>query len=209
MNAQLIRVFLVSGCLCCATTVLAKQVPQLSKDQRTLLQAVVAAVDLAAAAPDTDAGAWQTHVLRASDGSHYVAFSVVSTAEAPIAAAPLMTYVRLATAGAVPATIVVERSAVREWLAGSRIDPRLLPRNRGFAVGEMPPMGAGSIGARGGASVGSADLQIMGLERERERERKADEEKQRRAALEGTGQTTSSYCRSRTSMCCRRRFSER
>ena len=191
MNARLARGFLVSGCLCCASLAGAKQVPQLSKDQRALLQAVVAAVDAAAAAPNTDADAWQTHVLRASDGSHYVAFSVVSTAAEPIAAAPLMTYVRLATAAIVPATAIVERSAVREWLAGSRIDPRLLPRNRGFAVGEMPPMGAGSIGARGGTSVGSADLQILGLERERNRERKADEEKQRRAALERAGQSVS------------------
>ena len=191
MNAQLTRVFLVSGCLCGAAPAIAQQVPELSKDQRTLLQAMVAAVDAAPAAPDTEPSAWHTHVLRASDGSHYVAFSVAATADRPIPTVPLIMYVRLATVPAPPATTIAERSAVREWLAGSRVDPRLLRPRRGFAVGEMPPMGAGSIGGRGASSVGSADLQIMGLERDRNREKKADEEKQRRAALEGTAQTTS------------------
>src|SRR5688572_9325084 len=100
MNAQLIRVFLVSGCLCCASIAAAQQPPELSKDQRALLQAMVAAVDAAAAAPDTDANAWHTHVLRASDGSHYVAFSVASTVDRPIPTAPLIMYVRLATVSA-------------------------------------------------------------------------------------------------------------
>lgn len=190
MSVRFVRVLVVSGCISYASGAAAQPL-QLSKDQRTLLQAMIAAVDAVVATPDTDAGAWQTHVLRASDGSHFVAFSVVSTANAPIAAAPHLMYVRLATAPTLPPTVSVERSAVREWLAGSRIDPRLLPRNRGFAVGEMPPMGAGSIGGRGAASVGSADLQLMGLERERNRERKADEEKQRRANLEGAGQSLS------------------
>lgn len=168
----------------------AKQVPQLSKDQRTLLQAVVAAVDRAATAPDSDAEAWQSHVLRASDGSHYVAFSVASTPDRPVASGALVLYVRLMTtpvAGSADPTLA-QRSAVREWLAGSRVDPRLLPRPRGFAVGDMPPMGAGAIGGRGAASVGSPDLQILELERERARQRKDEQDRQRRASLEGTSQ---------------------
>ena len=78
MIAAIARVLLVSGCLGVAATAAAQSPPQLSKDQRTLLQAVVVAVDAAAAAnqpPSTDVS-WQLHVLRASDGSHYVAFSV-------------------------------------------------------------------------------------------------------------------------------------
>jgi hypothetical protein len=192
MNAQLTRVLLVSVCLSLAALAGAQQPPQLSKDQRTLLQAVIAAVDAAGSAPETEAAAWQTHLLRASDGSHYVAFSVAGTADRPIAATPLITYVRLATTPAQPATTLAERSAVREWLAGSRLDPRLLPRHRGFAVGEMPAMGAAAGMTRGGVpAVGSADLQALGLEQERNRQRKEDQERQRRAALEGTGQTTS------------------
>lgn len=191
MTATIARALIVSGCLSAPALSSAQQPPQLSKDHRTLLQAAIAAVDAAAGAPETDAAAWQLHVLRASDGSHYVAFSLTGTVDRPMTATPLIMYVRLATAPVSPATTIAERSAVREWLAGSRIDPRLLPRNRGFAVGEMPPMGAGSIGGRGAASVGSSDLQIMGLERERNREKKADEERQRRAALEGNSQLSS------------------
>jgi hypothetical protein len=188
MTTTIARALVVSGCLCGPALSFAQQPPQLSKDHRALLQAVIAAVDGAADAPETDA-VWQVHVLRASDGSHYVAFSLAGTADRPIAAAPLVMYVRLATA---PATTIAERSAVREWLAGSRIDPRLLPRNRGFAVGDMPAMGAAAGMGRGGApAVGSADLQALSLEQERNRQRKADQEKERRAALEGAARATS------------------
>jgi hypothetical protein len=61
--------------------------PRLNKSQRTLLEAVVAAVDGAASgAPDTPLveAAWLSHVLRASDGSHYVALR----AEVPDSPAP-------------------------------------------------------------------------------------------------------------------------
>ena len=120
--------------------------------------------------------------MRASDGSHYIAVSVTPP-PALLPTDPIAVYVRLATATN-GATAVAERSLVREWLQGSRADPRMLPRS-GMAIGEMPAMGAGAIGARGGAAVGSADLQAMNLQRERARQRKDDEEKSRRAALEG------------------------
>lgn len=177
----------VTACLC-GSALFAQAPPELTRQQRELLQAVITAVDRSAATPLTpDDHTWLIHVLRASDGAHYVAFSVTPQADA-LPDKPIMLYVRLATAAPAGATAAVERSVVREWLKGSRIDPRLLPRSRGFAVGEMPPMGAGSIGGRGATSVGSSDLQIMGLERERSREKKADEERQRRAALEGNSQ---------------------
>lgn len=183
MSAAITRLLLVSGCICLTTVAAAQQVPNLSGDQRRLLAALVTAVDAAA---DTGVEGWQTHVLRASDGSHYIALAIASTPENPISRSPLIVYVRLSTALTLPETALTERSVVREWLAGARIDPRLLPR-RGFAIGEMPAMGAGTIGGGGSATVGSADLQIMALQRERARQRKADEERQRRAALQGAG----------------------
>ena len=50
--------------------------PKLDKSQRELLQSIVAAVDAASAAPETPGAQWQMHMLRTSDGSHYVAFTV-------------------------------------------------------------------------------------------------------------------------------------
>jgi hypothetical protein len=160
----------------------AKQVPQLSKDQRTLLQAVVAAVDAAATQPATRDLTWPEHVMRASDGSHYVAFSIEPPASMPLPQGPVLLYVRLATAGA--AAPLVERSAIRDWLAGRRIDPRLLP-GRGIAVGEMPAFGASAIMNRTAAPTGSSDLRLMAMERERVRQEQEEKDKQRRAELEG------------------------
>src|SRR5262245_19825561 len=91
--------------------------PQLSKDQRTTLQAVVAAVDAAADLPDHPDVKWQTHLMRASDGSHYVAFSVLPPASLTLPPKTTL-YLRLATRSAAPATLQVERSAVMEWLKG-------------------------------------------------------------------------------------------
>ena len=186
--ARLTITALVFGCLGIAD-IASAQAPQLSKDQRALLQAVVQAVDNAANQPPSTDASWQLHILRASDGSHYVAFSVEPPASMPLPPSRVLLYVRLATSSTGSATLPLERSAIREWLAGSRVDPRLLPRQRGFAVGEMPAMGAGTIGGRGATSVGSADLQIMELERERSRQRREDQEKQRRASLDGTSPT--------------------
>jgi hypothetical protein len=140
------------------------------------------AVDAAGRTGETDEAAMRIHVLRASDGSHYVAFSVTPRPDT-IPQGPVVLYVRLATASG-GATTLAERSVVRQWLQGSRIDPRLLPR-RGMAIGEMPALGAGSIGVRSGASVGSADLRVMDLERERSRQRREEEDARRRSELEG------------------------
>jgi hypothetical protein len=158
----------------------------LSRQQKANLEQLIAAVDRAAGEPSPPpSNDWLTHVLRASDGSHYIAFSFTPPADA-LPPTPLVIYVRLATATVPGEVTVAERSIVREWLQGSRIDPRLLPR-RGMAVGEMPAMGAGASISRNGVSpVGSADLQIMDLERERTRQRKEDEERKRRAELEGS-----------------------
>src|SRR5215203_454901 len=162
----------------------AAQTPNLSKPQRELLKAVVLAVDAAAASPaDPDAN-WQTHVLRASDGSHYVAFSVEPPANV-ILPSRVLIYVRLATATPDGAVGRVEHSAVRDWLAGRRVDPRMLTR-RGIAVGEMPAFGAGGIAVRGSTpSTGSNDLRLMSMERERAKQEQEERDKQRRAELEG------------------------
>ena len=180
---------IVFTCLVGATTSAGAQTaaPSLSRQQRELLEAIVATVDTTGTAIDDVT--WQTHVLRASDGSHYIAVSVTPP-PALLPPGPIALYVRLATA-ATGTTALAERSLVREWLQGSRVDPRMVPRS-GMVIGEMPAMGASAIGARGGAAVGSADLQAMNLQRERARQRQADDEQKRRAALEGTAVAASS-----------------
>jgi hypothetical protein len=122
---------------------------------------------------------WPLHVLRASDGSHYVAFSVLPRQGLP-ANRPLVLYVRLATRSDPRVASVPERSAVAEWLAGQT--STLALKQRGIAFGEMPTFGAGAIAARG---VGPQSLQLLELERERARERREAEERDRKAALEG------------------------
>ncbi len=178
---------IVFGCLGLAAFADAQSMPNLSSDQRALLAGLLTAVDADSPPADTAPESWQTHVLRASDGSHYVAFSVASSPEAPIVADRVLIYVRLSLVPQPSVVTVAARSSVREWLDGSRTDPRLVPSRRGFAVGEMPAMGAGTASARGATSVGSADLQIMGLQRERERQRKEQQERERKASLEGAG----------------------
>lgn len=181
-TARLTSAALVIGCLWSAETRAQNAAPSLSRQQRELLQALVTAVDTAGAQPPTADVTWQTHVMRASDGSHYIALSVTPP-PASLPPDPIAIYVRLATASTA-ATTLAERSLVREWLQGSRVDPRMLPKS-GMVIGEMPAMGAGAIGARGAAAVGSADLQAMDLQRERARQRRDDDERKRRAALEG------------------------
>jgi hypothetical protein len=158
--------------------------PQLTKPQRETLRAIVAAVDQAAPSPETPGVAWPIHIMRASDGSHYVAFSVTQES-APLPAGPVVLYVRLATTPLSSVQTISERSAVGEWLAGQRVDPRLKPKT-GFAPGEMPNFGAGAIAARGStASTGSTDLKLMDMERERARQEKEDRDRQRRRELDG------------------------
>lgn len=177
---------LVVFCCLSVAVIASAQPPDLSKAQRTTLQAMVRAVDAAATQPPAPNSSWTTHVLRASDGSHYVAFSVEPTGDQKLPAGPVLLYVRLATARPTDgAAMTAERSPLGEWLAGQRVDPRLLP-GRGIAIGEMPAFGAGAIGVRGStASTGSMDLKLMAMERERARQEKEDADKLRRAELGG------------------------
>jgi hypothetical protein len=162
--------------------------PELSKTQRETLRQIVAAVDAASGEPETANVTWQTHVLRASDGSHYVAFSAQPPGRIQTTAGPLILYVRLATT-----TLSgqgVERSAVADWLAGRSSDPLLRPRT-GIAIGEMPNFGAAGLidpnrpGRPVAVPSGSNDLRLLQLERERAREEKEERDKKRRAELEG------------------------
>lgn len=161
--------------------------PNPSKEQRqTLLGAVVAVKD-AEAAPVTESD-WQVHLFRASDGSHYVAFS----AEAPTGLAaetPFVLYVRLApVADPEAATRPVVRSAVEEWLLGQRNDP-LPQRARGVVqvpIGELPVGGPLSTSVReqlGGQN--QAALRLMDRDRERRREAEEAAKKARQAEMDG------------------------
>jgi tetratricopeptide repeat protein len=160
------------------------EAPNLDRDQRATLQAMVAAVDRAASS-GTQPADWPVHTLRASDGSHYVAFSLIS----PPGIAPnrpVALYVRLATRRIEGVTTTtIERSAVAEWLAGQRSTP--LQKERGIAFGEMPTYGAGAIAARGPTTI-SQGLQLLDLERERARERREERDRERKASLEGESQ---------------------
>lgn len=186
MGAGFARVVVVFGCLCVAAPVTGQSLPTLNGDQRALLASLLAAVEAPTHDDAVNQETWQTHVLRASDGSHYVAFSVAASTAAPIAGKRLLIYVRLSPVPEPQATTMSARSSVREWLGGARIDPRHLPR-RGFAVGDMPAMGtAGSLGRRSELAAGSTDLTMLNLQREREKQRKEEQERQRRASLEGS-----------------------
>lgn len=156
--------------------------PNLNRSQRTSLQAVVAAVDRGAPTGDTAGVDWPVHVLRASDGSHYVAFSLTGVPGLTVGK-PLVLYIRLATRRDERAAIpVVERSAVAEWLAGQRSLP---PRpERGIAFGEMPTYGATAATARAQTNV-SQSLALLEMERDRARERREERERERKAALDG------------------------
>jgi tetratricopeptide (TPR) repeat protein len=157
--------------------------PKLNKAQRETLQAVVVAVDAAATLPATPDAQWQTHLLRTSDGSHYVAFTVTPSSGFPNEGLAAL-YVRLASRHDSP-TVLAERSAVMEWLKGMRSDPLVARKQRGIAFGEMPIFGAGAIATRGPGAQ-SSDLALLNLERERAREAKQAADKERKAALEGT-----------------------
>jgi hypothetical protein len=153
--------------------------PNLSRPQRTALQAIVQAMEAGSSITDVADSEWPLHLLRASDGSHYVAFSAPAAAGA-LPNRPFVLYVRLATHRDPRLAAAAERSAVGEWLAGQTPGPVL---NRpGIAFGEMPTYGAGAIAARG---PGPQSLQLLEMERERARQRREDEERQRKAILEG------------------------
>lgn len=153
--------------------------PQLSRDQRASLQSLIAAVD-SGPVPETAPRDWPVHVLRASDGSHYVAFTL--SAPSLPAEAPILLYVRLSRrqderlAGR-------ERSLIAEWLAGERNAPPPPPR-RGIALGEMPAFGAGAAGQRT-QTVVAQNAALLDLERERARAQREARDRERKAALEG------------------------
>jgi hypothetical protein len=160
--------------------------PKLSKPQRDALHKAITAVDAAARQPDTSDVDWQIHLLRASDGSHYVAFSV-RPREGELPATPTVLYVRLASRHDPPSS-VAERSAVMEWLEGLRTDPLpLRPARVVFvASGELPIGGTAAMSTRsGGVGQSSGALALIEREREREREQKEAYERNRKAALEG------------------------
>ncbi|MFM8533411.1 MAG: hypothetical protein ACKOEC_07440, partial [Acidimicrobiia bacterium] len=156
------------------------QTPNLSRNQRDLLAALLTAVDEAATADESDDASVRTHVLRASDGSHYVAISAEPPASVTMPTRPMPVYIRLASAPPV-APQRPERSPIREWLKGQQTTPPPISR-RGIALGEMPIMGpAGSAERRPPVTQGMADLNILDLERRRAREREAAQQRQRRA----------------------------
>ena len=172
----------VTTCLC-GSALAQTPAPNLTRQQRELLSAIVTAVEAAAAQPETNDLRWQHHVMRASDGSHYVAFSAEPATPLPTGAVVL--YLRLATATPAGAQQIAERSPIKEWLAGSRTDPRLLPRT-GIVIGEMPIMGpTGNMTARPTTTTGSNELRLMEKEREQARQDKEQRDKQRRNELEG------------------------
>lgn len=154
--------------------------PNVSRVQRERLSALVAAVDAAGAQPETDTASMRTHVMRASDGSHYVAFTIDPAPTMPVPERAVV-YVRLATAGG-----RTERSPIRDWLTNSQQPAPPIVATRGIALGEMPIMGAtGSLERRPPQTPEMANLAMLDLERRRARERDAERERQRRAELEG------------------------
>jgi hypothetical protein len=166
--------------------------PRLNKSQRTLLEAVVAAVDRAAAgAPETPLveASWLSHVLRASDGSHYVALSAEVPAT-PAPKEPATLYVRLALRRVGSETLLAPpRSAVMDWLQGLRGDPLPMRAMKSMSVpqGEIPVGGAAMLAgsqAMVAANDASNALRLQDMERERARREREAREKQRRAELE-------------------------
>jgi hypothetical protein len=151
--------------------------PAITRQQREVLQALIRAVDNHTSDVQIAERDWPVHLLRASDGSHYVAFSLnqVEVTQSAIV------YVRLATRRQGDVTMP-ERSVVAEWLTGQSPVP-VLPR-RGIAFGEMPTYGAGAAAARGAATI-SQNLQLLELERQRAREKREEQERKRKATLEG------------------------
>jgi hypothetical protein len=164
-----------------------RKAPSLSKEQRQSLLAAVTAA--AAAAPLAAGGFWQTHLLRASDGSHYVAFSL----EAPADLTPedrLALYVRLEPrrpADQPISTTMAPRSAVEDWLRGERSDPLPMRAARVVTVpsGELPMGGPSATQTRDGSGQNSAVLALIERQQRKAREEQEAREKARREAMEG------------------------
>lgn len=160
--------------------------PVLSRQQRAALASVVQAVDRAATSGGGAVDAtWQTHVLRASDGAHYVALRAIS-ASTPVPAGPVVLYVRLTSHRVgTQAGLAAERSAVSEWLQGERSDPR--PRAVGGSMsvprGEMPVGGAAML-VGDVAAESTAALRLLMMEHQNAVKKREADETARRAALE-------------------------
>jgi hypothetical protein len=159
--------------------------PNLSKEQRQSLQAAVTAAKSAAPLPREDA--WQMHLLRASDGSHYVAFSMEAPADVS-AEESLALYVRLEPRPADPPSgTQPPRSAVEDWLRGERSDPLPMRARRVVTVpsGELPMGGTAATMTRDGSGQNSAVIALMQRQLQKQREEEAAREKARREELEG------------------------
>ena len=168
----------------------AQSPPKLSKSQRAALEAVVAAVDRAQSSGEATPAVWQSHVLRASDGSHYVALSAMAR-DVPSPKDAQLLYVRLATrrlptAGTAPP----ERSAIAEWLQGLRAEPLPMQPGRSMSVpqGEMPVGGAAASSRRANeATDATSALRLLALQQERAARDRAEREAARRAELDSAG----------------------
>lgn len=158
--------------------------PRLSRPQRATLEAVVAAVDRLAQAPETATAArWHTHRLRASDGSHYIAVRAVAGVAVPQGTVAL--YVRLAPRVEAGVTTQPPRSAVMEWLRGQRSDPLPMRAARSITVpqGELP-IGGAAASAGDVAAESSNALRLLDHQREQAAREREARERQRRAELE-------------------------
>ena len=152
----------VSGCLCgVALSARTPGAATLAAHSAMLLQAIVAAVDAAAAATrDRRSEVAASHHARLGRLALRRLLGRAACV-APLPPAPAMLYVRLATATTRRRTTLVERSAVREWLAGSRTIRDCCP-SRGIRRRRDAVMGAGGIAVRGSPpSTGSSDLKLM------------------------------------------------
>lgn len=188
MAARSARVLLVIVLLVCPTAALGQpKAPKLSKEQKQALLAAVTAAKTAAPLPSEDA--WQMHLLRASDGSHYVAFSM----EAPADVTPgerLVLYVRLEPRPTdSSSTSSPPRSTVEDWLRGERGDPLPMRAARVVTVpsGELPMGGTAATMTRDGSGQSSAVLALLDRRRQKAREEDEARERARREALEGKG----------------------
>lgn len=188
MACSIARALLVAALLASPTLASAQaKAPNLSKSQKqALLAAVTAARDAVRLTPDDD---WQMHLLRASDGSHYVAF----TMGAPPNLTPderLVLYVRLEPKPSEPpSTSPPPRSTVEEWLRGERGDPLPMRAARVVTVpsGELPMGGTAATMTRDGSGQNSAVLALMERRQQKAREEAEARERARREALEGKG----------------------
>jgi hypothetical protein len=165
--------------------------PNPSKEQRQALLAALVAVKNAEASPPVE-DAWQVHLFRASDGSHYVAFSTEAPPGVP-AGEPFALYVRLAPAPDPAATtLLAVRSPVEEWLLGQRNDPLPMRAARVVQVptGELPvggPLAGSTRESLGGQN--QAALRLMEKDRERRREAEEAAKRARQAEMEGRSRT--------------------